>query len=44
VYGISAYALDQGWAINLARRPLWEGRIQRRAVPSNGNRSKFWLS
>jgi len=35
---------DQGWAINLALGPLCEGRIQWRAVPSHGNRSKSWLS
>jgi len=25
-------ALDQGWAINLARGPSWEARVQRRAI------------
>jgi len=32
--------LDHGWVITLTRGPLWEGWVQRRAVPSNGNRSK----
>jgi len=32
--------VDQGWAYTLTRGPLWEGHVQRRAVPSNGNRSK----
>jgi len=32
--------LDQGWAINLARNPFWQGRVQRRAIPLIGNWSK----
>jgi len=35
--------LKQGWAIIVAPGPLRQGHIQRRAVPSNGNRSKSWL-
>jgi len=51
--GVSAEAklnrdilLVQGWAINLALGPLSEGRVQRRAIPSNGNwnKSQFKLT
>jgi len=37
-------SIDQGWAINLARGPLWEGRDQQRAVLSDAvflNRFRF---
>jgi len=37
--------LWQGWAINLARRPPWEGRYQWRAITSgNRNKCQFKLS
>jgi len=34
------YIIRQGWTIIIARGPLSEGRICRRAAPSYGNRSK----
>jgi len=32
--------ITEGWAINLAKGPLLEGRVLRRAMPSSENRSK----
>jgi len=30
---ITKILITQGWAINLALGPFWEGRVWRRAVP-----------